>query len=110
MTKHLGRAAAFMSLWVLLCATSSEAAVRHIVLLQSLDRGNLTLDYFTGSFRVALDQGASDPVTVTQFVVQPSGFDEIPEQAIIDYLRSAFANGPAPDLVITTGGSAAAFA
>ena len=110
MTKHLGRAAACTGLLVLLLATSSNAAERRILLLQSLERGSLTLDYFTGSFRVALNQGAADPVTVTQFVVQLSGFDEIPEQAIIDYLRSAFAKGPVPDLVITAAGPAAAFA
>src|SRR3954468_17038625 len=97
--RRLARAAA--AFVVLLCATPSEAAARHIVLLQSLERGNLSLDYFTGLFRVTIDQGASDPVTVSQFVVQLSGFDEIPEQATIDYLSSAFANRPPPDLVIT---------
>jgi signal transduction histidine kinase len=110
MTTRLRRVAACTGLLVLLFASTSEAAVRHIVLLQSLERGNLTLDYFTGSFRVALDQGATDPVKVTQFVVQLSGFDEIPEQAIIDYLRAAFTNRPDPDLVMTIGGPAAAFA
>lgn len=110
LTTPLGRAAAVAALLVVLAATSSEAAARHVLLLQSLEPGNLTSDYFTSSFRVALDKGAADPVTVTQFFVQLSGFDEIPEQTTIDYLRSAFADRPHPDLVITTGGSAAAFA
>src|SRR5436190_1375982 len=110
MRRRLRRAAVCTGLLVLLSATSSEAAERHVLLLQSLERGNLALDYFTGTFRVAMDQRASDPVRVTQFVVQLSGFDEIPEQAIIDYLRSAFANASHPDLVMTIGGPAAAFA
>ena len=39
---------AWAALFVALFATSSEAAARHVLLLQSLDRGNLTLDPFTG--------------------------------------------------------------
>jgi signal transduction histidine kinase len=110
MTAYLGRLIAIATFLAVLRATPSAADVRHVVLLQSLERGNLTLDYFTASFLVALDKGASDPVRVTQFVVQLSGVDETPEQAMLDYLRAAFVNRPAPDLVITTGGPAAAFA
>src|SRR6476620_8926206 len=95
---RLLRAVAWGGLLILLSATSSDAAVRHVLLLQSLDRGNLTLDYFTGTFRAAVDGNTPEPVTVTQFVVNPSGFEEVPEQAIADFLRSAFANRPKPDL------------
>jgi signal transduction histidine kinase len=102
-----GVVAAFL---LVLFGASGEAAVRHVLLLQSLDRGNLTLDHFTGNFRAAIDRSASEPITITQFVVNPSGFLETPEQAIADFLRAAFANHPKPDLVITTGGPAAVFA
>jgi signal transduction histidine kinase len=91
-------------------AASSEAAVRNVLLLQAFDRGNLTVDSFTGYFRFEVDQRTAGPVTWTQFVVNPSGFDEIPEKAIVDYLQSAFVDRPEPDLVITIGGPAAAFA
>ena len=44
--------------WLLLGAASIEAQppVRQVLMLQSLDRGNLRLDHFTGNFRVELDQ------------------------------------------------------
>ena len=46
---------------LVLGAASNEAAtpVRNILVLQSLDRGNLTLDHFTGNFRVDLDRLAA---------------------------------------------------
>ena len=94
----------------LLAATSSEAAVRHVVLLQSLERGNLALDFFSGNFRVDIDQGSSEPVTFSQFVVNPLGFEESPGAAMAEYLRVAFVGRPRPDLVVTVGGPAAAFA
>ncbi len=52
-------------------AASSDAqpGVKQILVLQSLDRGNLILDQFTGDFRIALDQRAEEPVNVVQVVV-----------------------------------------
>ncbi|HYH43762.1 MAG TPA: hypothetical protein VD867_17470, partial [Burkholderiales bacterium] len=79
-------------------------------MLQSLDRGNLILDHFTGNFRVSLDQRAGKPVNVVQVVVGPTGAISAPEQAAVTYIRSMYANGPPPDLIVTTGGSAAVFA
>ncbi len=79
-------------------------------MLQSLDRGNLTLDHFTGNFRVSLDQRAGNPVNVVQVVVGPTGFVGAPEQAVVDYIRSMFADRPPPDLIVTVGGPAAVFA
>jgi len=96
-------------LFVLL-ASSAQAAGRQVVLLQSFDRGNQVLDQFTATLRLRLDDGSDEPVTVAEFVVNPAGFVETPEQAIVDFLHAAFADRPAPDLVITTGGPAAAFA
>jgi signal transduction histidine kinase len=87
-----------------------EAAVRQVVLLQSFDRGNLVLDRFTSVLRVAIDERATEPVTFTELVVNPAGFRDIPEDALIEFLKSAFAGRPKPDLVITTGGPAADFA
>jgi signal transduction histidine kinase len=97
-------------LLVLLFAPSAEPQVRQVLVLQSLDRGNLTLDPFIGAFRVDMDSRMAAPVTFTEFVVNPSGFNVTPEAAIVDFLRAGFANRPAPDLVMTTAGPAAAFA
>ncbi len=79
-------------------------------MLQSFDRGNMTLDHFTGNFRVDLDQRAGRPVNVVQVVVGPTGFVGAPEQAIVDYIRSTFADRPKPDLIVTLAGPAAVFA
>ena len=81
-----------------------------MLVLQSFDRGNMTLDYFTGNFRVDLDQRAGRPVNVVQVVVGPTGFVGAPEQAIVDYIRSTFADRPKPDLIVTFAGPAAVFA
>ena len=106
------RRATFAALLVALLITSSSdaAAGRYVLLLQSLDRGNLTLDQFTGDFRVELDRLAGEPVTVAQFVTTPSGFGVSPEASILAFLRSAFVNRSAPGVVVTAGGPAAAFA
>ena len=84
--------------------------MRRIVLIQSVDRGNLTLDRFTELLRAEIDRQGPDPVNFTEFVVTPEGFVDYPQQAIVDYIRSSFAGRPKPDLVITTGGPAATFA
>ena len=97
-------------LCLLLLSSSAEAEVRQVVLLQSFERGNLVIDRVTPLLRVQLDEGLDDPVNFTEFVVSPSGFEEAPAQAIVDFIREAFAGRPTPDLVITTGGPAAAFA
>ncbi len=105
--------------WVPVCACAvltvlftarAEAAVRRVVLLQSFERGNVVLDEFTSMLRVAMDQRSPEPVTFIEFVVNPPGFQQMPERPLVEFLRSAFAEGPRPDLVITTGGPAAAFA
>ena len=91
-------------------SSDAQTPVRQVLLLQSFDRGNLTLDYWTGNFRVELDRRAEQPVNVVQIVVGPQGFIGAPEQAIIDYIHSAYAGGPNPDLIITIAGPAAVFA
>jgi signal transduction histidine kinase len=105
--------AALVSL-IVLAAASTEAQnavqVRQVLILHSLDRGNLTLDHFTGNFRVELDQLVGSAVNVVQVVVGPAGFVRAPEQEIVDYIRSIFADRPKPDLILTTGGPAALFA
>jgi signal transduction histidine kinase len=97
---------------LLLGAASIDAQppVRLVLMLQSLDRGNLTLDRFTGNFRVELDQLVGSPVNVVQVVVGDTGIVGAPELAVVDYIRSTFAEGPTPDLIVTTGGPAALFA
>ena len=50
------------------------------------------------------------PVNVVQVVVGPTGFVGAPEQAVVDYIRSIFADRPKPDLIVTVAGPAAVFA
>ncbi len=92
-------------------ATSgAQSPVKQVLMLQSLERGNMTLDHFTGEFRVSLDQHAGQPVNVVQVVVGPTGAIGAPEQAVLDYIRSMYANRPPPDLIMTVAGPAAVFA
>jgi signal transduction histidine kinase len=97
---------------LLLVAAPSGAAtpVRQVLVLQSSDRGTIVFDRFTADFREALEERSAEPLTVTQFVIAPAGFAEPPEQPIIDYLMSVFVHRSKPDLVVTVGGPAAAFA
>jgi signal transduction histidine kinase len=88
----------------------AHAQVRRVLLLQSLERGNLALDTFTGRFRLALERRSTAPITFMQSVVNPSSTDASPEKPIIDYLRSIFANQSKPDLIVSIGGPAAVFA
>ncbi len=102
---------ALSGLLVLAAAPSAAAQpVRQVLVLQSVDRGNLTIDEFTGNFRVELDQRAERPVNVIQIVVGPTGFVRADEQAVVDYIRSTFIDRPKPDLIMTVGGPAAVFA
>jgi signal transduction histidine kinase len=115
MSKRWLRRGALTAVLVLLAAPSIEAAqetapVRQVLVLHSFDRGNLSLDDFTANFRVDLDQRLGAPVSVVEFVVTPAGFLEPPEKAIVAFLQSAFSDRPRPDLIVTVGGSAAAFA
>ena len=91
-------------------AERRPAPARHVLVLQSVDRGNLVIDEFTGDFRVELDQRAEKPVNVVQIVVGPTGFVGASEQAVVDYIRSTFVDRPKPDLIMTVGGPAAVFA
>lgn len=99
-----------VALSALTAAQAPAPRERRVLVLQSLDRGNLTLDYLTGNIRVDVDSKATEPVTFTQVVVNPSGFGASPQEAIVEFLRSAFADRPRPDLVMTLGGPAATFA
>jgi signal transduction histidine kinase len=104
-------AALLGSLLAIGAATSeAQSPVKQVLVLQSFDRGNLTLDHFTGEFRAGLSQLAGKPVNVVQVVVGPTGFVGAPERAVVDYIRSMYAERPPPDLVVTVGGPAAAFA
>ena len=103
---------ALLGALLVISATTSEAqsAVKQVLLLQSLDRGSLILDQFTGEFRVGLDQRVGQPVNVVQVVVGRTGLVGAAEQAVVDYIRSIYAGRPAPDVVMSVGGPAAAFA
>ena len=103
---------ALTALLSLLAVASSEAATtaRQVLLLQSSDRGSLVFDRVTADFRAALQDRAGEWVTVVEFVVAPAGFAESPDEAIVQYLRALFADRAAPDLIVTIGGPATAFA
>ena len=104
-------AALLVGLPLIGAATSdAQSPVKQVLVLQSVDRGNLTLDAFTGEFRARLDRRAGKPVNVVQIVVGPTGFVGAPEQAIVDFIRSTYINRPAPDLIMTVAGPAAVFA
>ena len=94
---------------LLLSAAPSDAqpAVRQVLVLQSFDRGNTSVDQFTTNFRVELDRLVEGPVNVVRGVVGPTGFVSAPEQAVVHYIRSAFVNRPNPDLIVTIAGPAA---
>jgi signal transduction histidine kinase len=93
-------------------ATSGEAApvVRQVLVLLSVDSGVLAQDYLTTNFRIDLDQRNESPVNVVQVIVGPTGFVSAPEQAIVDYIQSIYADRPKPDLVVTLAGPATVFA
>ena len=59
--------------------------------------------------RVQLSDHSAEPLRLSELVVTPAGFSDTPEPAMVEFLRSAFVGQPKPDLVITTGGAAAAF-
>ena len=97
---------------MVLGAASSDAqpAVRQVLLLQSLDHGNMPIDRFTANFRVDLSEGLGAPVNITQISVATSGLVGAPEQAVVDYIRSVFADRAKPDLIVAIAGPASAFA
>ncbi len=103
---------AALAAWLVLGGTAIEAQppVQQVLVLQSFHRGSLPVDHFTGDFRVDLDQRVERPVNVVQVVVGPTGFVGAPDQAVVDYIRSMFADRPKPDLIVTIAGPAAVFA
>jgi signal transduction histidine kinase len=96
---------------LMIVAASSDAqpAPKQVLMLHSLSRGSLVLDQFTGDFRVRLDRQAGKPVNVVQVVVGPTGFVGASNQAVVDYVRSIYADRAPPDLVMTVGAPAAVF-
>ncbi len=59
--------------------------------------------------RVDLARLPGSAVNIVQVVVRPAGFVPAPESAIVDYIRSAFADGTKPDLIVSVAGPAAVF-
>ena len=108
--RALQRASLGILLAIVAPTSQAQSTVKQVLLLQSLDRGNLTLDRFTGVFRVGLDQRVEAPVNVVQVVVGATGFVSAPEPAIVEYIQSMYRQQAPPDLVVTVGGPAALFA
>jgi signal transduction histidine kinase len=111
-TRGLTFRCAVVASLLLLGSPSIEAqpAVRQVLVLQSFDRGNMTIDQFTANFRVELDRLAGSPVNLVQVVVGATGLVEAPDQAIVDYIQSTFADRSKPDLILAIAGPAAVFA
>src|ERR1700748_2220832 len=89
---------------------AAEPPARQVLILRSLDRGGMIFDRFTSLLRSTIAARSVTPVTVAQFEVTPAEFADHPEEPLMAFLRSAFANGSKPDLVVTVGGPASAFA
>jgi signal transduction histidine kinase len=98
--------------WLLISPGISDAQdpVKQVLVLQSLNRGNLPLDHFTADFRITLDERLGKPVNVIQVVVGPTGFVGATEKAVVDYIQASYAGHGPPDLIVTAGGPAATFA
>ena len=91
-------------------SSAAQPAVRQVLMLQSVARGNMILDHFTGNFRIDLEKRFDSPVNVIEIVVGPTGQIGASEPAVVEYIRSAFAGRPQPDLIVTMAGPAAVFA
>jgi signal transduction histidine kinase len=89
---------------------TAQPVQKQVLVLQSVDRGNIVVDHFTANFHVELDQRAEQPVNFVQVVVGPIGPVGAPERAIVDFIVSTFADGPKPDLIVTVSGPASIFA
>jgi len=89
-------------------SSGAQSAVKQVLMLQSLNRGNVVLDRFTGDFLVGLDERVGKPANVVQVVVSPTGSVGASDQALIDYIRSMYVDRR-PDLIVTAGGPAAVF-
>jgi signal transduction histidine kinase len=89
---------------------AAQPVQKQVLVLQSVQRGNIVVDSFTANFHVELDQRAEQPVNFVQVVLGPMGSVGASEQAIVDFIVSTFANGPKPDLIVAISGPAAVFA
>jgi len=88
----------------------STSAVNQILVLQSSQRGNLTIDHITNNFRVDVEERSGKPLNIEQISVGRSGIVGASDQRNVDYIRSIYAGRPAPDLIVTIAGPAAVFA
>src|SRR6185503_4716915 len=77
----------------------AQPPVRQVLVLQSTERGNLTLDQFTAAFRVELERIAASPVNLVQVVVGATGLVDPPDDAVVAFIQSTFAKQK-PDLVM----------
>src|SRR5689334_4004608 len=83
------------SLVALLLAARPSAVPsgRQVLVLRSLDRGGLIFDRFTTTLRSTIAAHSADPVTIAEFQLTPSELTDHPEEPLLSFLRSAFANG-----------------
>src|SRR3954454_12456033 len=96
--------------WVAVATGRTAAPVQHVLILQSFSRGSRVMDHITDTFRSRLETRTKTAITFSEFVLAPPGFAQTPERPTINFLQSAFAGQPKPDLVVTVGGPAAVFA
>jgi signal transduction histidine kinase len=90
-------------------AQAGEDGAQQVLVLQSLHRGNLTLDRINSNFRVEVEQRAGSPLSIEQVAVGRSGLAGPSEHRILDYVRSIYSDHP-PDLIVAIAGPAATFA
>jgi len=88
---------------------AQEPVAQQVLVLQSVDRGNLILDYFTNNFRVELDRLVTRPVNFLQITVGRAGLVGASDEVMVEFIRSAY-EGRKPDLVLAIAGPATAFA
>src|SRR5262245_51063406 len=112
MTANVCRRCGMALLAVLLTGVRAHASnePRQVLLIHSFDQAQLTYGIVADNLRVGIARNMRSPVNFVEFSLQPHGFSEPPEDESVAYLRSMFNGRRPPDLIVTIGGSAAAFA
>jgi signal transduction histidine kinase len=105
-----GPSVAILVTALLAAPAPAVAAGRQVLVLRSLDRAGLIFDRFATTLRATIAARSTTAVAVAEFQLAPSDFVDHPEEPLVAFLRTAFINGSKPDLIITVGGPAAAFA
>src|SRR5262245_59810553 len=99
------RCEVWWALFILAFSSSSAAAAqhRHVLLLHSLEREFAPFNDIEESLRNELSRQSPEPIDFWEISLQPNRRNRRPsEEAILDYLQSAFGDQP-PDLIVPIG-------